>query len=599
MLKTKNSPQGGKTMHARSAGIYCFLLLFCFFPLRALAAKYETLVEQGRFYLEKGASYGKEAARVLEEAESSNPQRAAEDAEFLGSLAKAYFLTARYSEAFWVLERAEALHKLRPEDQALKRKLLNESGLGRLKLFSVAALEEVHCELAVGKEQRLDLTAKNVLSVLNELIVGPFSTDSEGLTILVPEGAYALSCSGASLWPETEPLKVEVWSGEETSARLTASYPKENLWRIIPGSRSISLSWPPIKEFEYRLFRILGASEELIYEGRDSKYLDSGLSVGLSVQYRLESLDAGNLIAVAQIKADTMPAVKNVELKASMNHDFTVKIEWFLGSGAADRLRVFRKGREKDYSLFDGDAAGLEIRRAVDGPFAPQKEPTVFEYVIEAFLEGSHKPTASAVARVELPPLVERIIGVSESIDRGAIVLMWETLPREGVADGYAIFRQAEEGVEGVLVGRVNDPFAREFEYQVEDPLAASDWRHMVVPYVGERYVLDPEWLTASGKVPEEDFKGRQRGKLETLPNLGLSWDPAAGARKYEIVVGGKSILVAKPYVEIKGLQSSLMETNAQGEVFGINAAGEKIKILTFDLQYEYYSRSKAKGIEE
>lgn len=571
--------------------------LFCFTPpAHAAAVKYDTLLEQGLFYLEKGASYGKDAARVLEEAQGSNPERAAADIEFLSALARAYFLTSRYSETYWILEQIGKIDELSPQNQELRNKLLNESGLGKLKISSATPLEDVGCELVLGADSRLDVASKNILNILNELIKGPFSTDLEGVTILAPESSYELTCSGASIWPMGKPLLIDVWSGEQASAKLTARYPQKSQWRIGPGSRSISLSWPPLENIEYRLYRIFGGSEELIYEGDEPKFVDSGLTVGVSLEYRIEYLEERSLIAASTIKTATMPAVKQVNAKASLNEDFTVTVEWSLGAGAADRLRVVRRDADQDRVLLDDPAADIETRRISDGPFTPQEKPVKLEYEVEALLEGSNRPVATARTTVEVPPLIERVVGLTQSIDRGAIVLMWETLPREGVADGYAIFRQGDKGVEAVLVGRVEDPFAKEFEYQVEDPLAASDSRHTVVPYVGDRYILDPERITASGEVPKYDKAKHKRVITDTLPDLALAWDSVAGARKYEIVAGNKTVLVSHPYLEIEGLQSPLMGTQIKGEIFSVNAKGEKVRIITFELQYEDYKRSKEPG---
>jgi len=573
--------------------------LFCFTSADAAAVKYDTLLEQGLFYLEKGASYGKDAARVLEEAQESNPERAAADVEFLSALARAYFLTSRYSETYWILEQLGKIDELNPQSQELRNKLLNESGLGKLKISSATPLEDVGCELVLGADSRLDVASKNILNILNGLIKGPFSTDLEGVTVLAPESSYTLTCSGASIWPMEKPLSIEVWSGEQASAKLTAKYPQKSQWRIGPGSRSISLSWPPLENVKYRLYRVLGGSEERIYEGDEPKFVDSGLTVGVSLEYRIEYMEGRNLIAASMIKTATMPAVKEIEAKASLNEDFMVTVEWSMGAGAADRLRVVRRDADQDRVLLDGPAADIETRRISDGPFSPQKKPVELEYEVEALLDGSTRPVATARTTVEVPPLVERVVGVTQSIDRGAIVLMWETLPREGVADGYAIFRQGDRGVEAVLVGRVEDPFAREFEYQVEDPLAASDWRHTVVPYVGDRYLLDPESITASGEIPEYDVKAkRKKVRVDDLPDLALAWDPVAGARKYEVVAGNKTVLVSHSYAEIEGLQSPLMETKIKGEVFSVNAKGEKVRIMTFELQYEDYKRQKESETE-
>jgi hypothetical protein len=119
-----------------------------------------------------------------------------------------------------------------------------------------------------------------------------------------------------------------------------------------------------------------------------------------------------------------------------------------------------------------------------------------------------------------------------------------------------------------------------------------------VVPYVGGRYLLDPEVLTFRGKVPDESLEKRvARG--QRLPNLGISWDPFPGAVGYSVAVGdGKEVLVKKPYLEVSGLQSPLMGTTHQVKVFALDAEGKTTGLVTLEIRYEHYPRVAPKEEE-
>jgi hypothetical protein len=291
--------------------------------------------------------------------------------------------------------------------------------------------------------------------------------------------------------------------------------------------------------------------------------------------------------------------VSRVAAEAKLGGSLRVSVSWTLGGGTADRVRILREGPGGEEVLADiQDRDKIAAGSISDGPFVPGAEKVSLVYRVEAWVASVESPVAVGEAPADVPPLVERVTEVVQSIERGAVMLTWDTLPREGAAQGYAIFRQRGDGTEGELVGKVDDPFAREFEYAVEDPLKAAGWRHFVVPYVGGRYLLDPEVLTFRGKVPDESLEKRvARG--QRLPNLGISWDPFPGAVGYSVAVGdGKEVLVKKPYLEVSGLQSPLMGTTHQVKVFALDAEGKTTGLVTLEIRYEHYPRVAPKEEE-
>jgi len=170
-------------------------------------------------------------------------------------------------------------------------------------------------------------------------------------------------------------------------------------------------------------------------------------------------------------------------------------------------------------------------------------------------------------------------------------VVGWETLPRDGLAEGYAVYRQRSAGTLGELVGRAHDPAAREFEYPIDNALDATGWRHFVVPYLGNRLLFDPDWLQLDATVPDKGFEKRVRSGV-LPPDLGLSWDPYPGTRTYLVVVGEREDLVDKPYVEINGLQNNLAPSEYPVEVFAVQRNGTKVPLLKVRVEYLHYPRS-------
>jgi len=559
----------------------------------AWGAGYENLVDQGLFYLSRGATYGPEAARSLEQAREADPDRAAGDPRLLGALARAYALTARYTEAFWLLEGMEGLGRLGTEDQALRERLLSESGLGRVRLVSAVPVPTLMARFEPAEGVRLDVAARKALERLAELLARGVRVGARGATLLAPEGRYRVSLQAEALQAPREPLELEVWAGDEVGVRLVARFPDPDRWKVEARSRSVALAWPELDGTSYRLHRLLDGAEQLVYEGDAPAFVDAGLPVGARAGYRLECVNAADeVVASSTAEAETLPPVSEVEGEAELGGDLRVRVRWSLGRGAADRVRVVREAAAGDVVLAEvSGPEALAEGQTQDGPFAPVPSGQELRYRVEAWVSGDGAPAAVGRVGVEVPPLVARVTDVAESIDRGAVVVVWDTVPRDAVAEGYAIFRQKGPEVEGELVGRAQDPFAREFEYAVENPLTASSWRHFVIPYVGDRYLLDPERFRVRGTEPEEGLDRRRR-KGESLPDLGLSWDPYPGARLYAVTVGDREVLVKKPYVEASGLQNPLMATDQRVAVFAVDAKGERVLLLSLDLRYGHYPRA-------
>jgi hypothetical protein len=564
----------------------------------AHAASYDSLVERGQFYLRRGSTYGADAVRSLEAARDADPRRSRTDPALQSALAHAYVLTSRHSEAFWLLQEMEQAGPLEPAEARLRERLLGETGVGRVRVRSAVPVGRVSARLQPTAETRLDVAGRKTLERLNELLARGISPDAEGVTLLAPEGAYAFSCATEALYAPREPLALEVWAGDEVALRLVPLYPPADGWSVAADSRSVTLRWRGLEGVTYRLYRTAPAGDALVYEGEQPGTTDTGLGVGASVEYRLELRDPrGELVAASLAQVETLPPVTAVAAGAEFTGDLTVRLTWALGPGAADRVRILRRGDGGGEQAL-GEVDATPRGEWVDGPFLPEDRARDLIYRVEAWLDGVEQSAAAAEVVVAVPPRVQRVTAVGESIDRGVMVVGWETLPREGLAEGYAVYRQRSEGTLGVLVGRVRDPFAREFEYPVEDALDASGWRHFVVPYLGDRMLFDPEWLHLDATPPEAGFGKRARsGYLP--PDLGLSWDRYPGARNYVVVVGDREDLVDKPYVEIDGLQNNLAASENPVEVFALGRDGTRVPLLRLQVEYLEYPRSREDKVRE
>lgn len=563
------------------------------------ASGYQALVEEGLFYLSRGSSYAPDAVRSLEGARAADPDRAAADRKLAGALARAYVATHRYTEALWVLEALEATGQGGPDEAALRTRLLADFGLGRLRLESAVAVRGLTGSLTLAEGTRLEVAARRALERVSEVVARGVAVQEQGTGLLVPEGRYLLHFAEDAVAAPRGPVMVEVWAGEEASVRLVPRFPPAAAWTKVPGPGTVAFTWPPLPGATYRLRRTLEeGAEEVVYEGKRPEFLDRGLPPNRSARYLLESLGPrGEVVAVSGVDAQSLPPVASAQLEGALGPDLGATLQWRLGEGAVDRLLLVREERGGDAAILDLTEGAIPHRgEHKDGPHEPEMVPREVRYRLEAWISGDESPSAVARAAVRIPPALERVTDVVESVDRGSVVVSWDAVPRDGVADGYAIFRQKGDDITGELLGRVEDPQAREFYYPVQDPLKASGWRHFVVPYRGERYLLDPAWLQVSGKPPTEPMDRRQR--KGQLPDLGISWDPYPGARQYLVMAGDKEVLLRNPYAEFAGIQNALMGADQRIEVFALDGSGQKVPLLTVEVRYSHYPRGAEGGKE-
>ncbi len=556
-------------------------------------AGYESGLERAEFYLSRGATYGSDAVRSLREAEAEDPQRAWADPRWLLAAARAYAQTGRATESLWALDRLEALGKLGQDAAALRDHLLGGAGLGRVRVVSAVPVNRVEFRIEAEDPAALDVAGRKTLERLGELLGRGIAAGPAGTVLLVPEGRFRVTFDpSAPLESPKGTVELEVWAGDEVTLRLVPRHPPADRWEIAAGARAVSLAWPGLGGMRYRLVRERPGDPVVVCEGEATSCRDEGLPVGVEVAYRLETRTAdGTLAAVGRVAATTLPPVDRAAAEAALQADLRVGIAWALGEGAVDRVRVVREDAEGDVAILERRPPDpLREGQAVDGPFVPGGTARVLSYRVEAWVEGAERPAAVARAEVELPPRVRRVAQVAESVDRGAVVVYWETVPREAVAERYRIYRQRGSGTLGEFVGEVTDAFAREFLYEVADPVAASEFRHFVIPVVGEDWILDPEWIQATGEEPDQTFDKRRRMGMP-LPDLALAWDPCQGARLYAVVVGEKEILVKRPYAELDGLQTALLGTRYPVTVYAVGTQGQRTPILRLDLSYEAYPR--------
>jgi hypothetical protein len=559
----------------------------------AWAAEFDNLVERGEFFLQKGAAYAPDAVRALEEARDENPERARSDVRFVAALAGAYVRVNRYTEAYG---RLSGLAKSGAGDQrtaALMDFLLNEAGVGRLILKGTVPVTRFTASLELRPDASLDVTSRKTLERLNQFLAHPQDVGTEGITLLIPEGRYTLRSSAPFDGTLSRERPIEVWAGDEAVLPLIGTYPSADQWKVRPGNRVVELAWPPLEGASYRLARILpGASrEETRYEGGAAHFTDRDVPLGSPTLYRLHILGPdGALWAFSEVEATAQPPVGEITLDAALQGDLTVALSWAMGEGSVDRMVVSRADAEGEKMM--ADLRGADVVRAgeaSDGPIelAPAAQPVT--YRIEVWVAGETAPSAKVEKTLLIPAQVARMESVREEIAPDRVYVEWETFPRDGLAQGYAVYRVGAHGTLGELVGRTTNAHAREFSY-VPDVEPNPQWRHFVLPYIGDRFLVTPEKVTLSGLPPREDFDRRSL-RAVPLPSVALSWDPYPGARQYLVRYLDEEKIIEKPYVELTGLQSRLMGTESLVEVFAVTPEGRTVPLVSVDLRYTHYPR--------
>ncbi len=564
-------------------------------------AGYETDLERGSFFLERGATYGPDAVRSLEAARDADPDRAGADPRWLLAAARAYALTSRFTEAYGLLERLLQRDPGNEAGRDLRDWLLGDAGLGRVRVVSAVPLDRVAARLEALDASRLDVAARRALGRLGELLARGVPAAPAGTTLLVPEGRYRFTLEPApAVFAPTGPVTLEVWAGDEGRVRVVPRYPGPSGWDVRPAARTISLGWPPLAGATYRLVRETDLGDEPVWAGSGTRCTDTGLSVGQTVTYRLEALGpGGEVVAASRVSARTEPPVERVAAAAEIGPDLRVEVGWALGDGAADAVRVVREDPDGDRQLARLEPPESLVEGSVfDGPVVPGRSPRVLAYRVEAWVLGSDRPSAAARVEVPLAARVERVSAVVESVEGSGVVVAWETVPRDGLASGYRIYRVRGDGTAAERVGEVLDPFGREYYYEVADPLEAGGWRHFVVPLLDGRVVLDPDAFRVSEPETPRSF-GRRARQNEELPDLGLSWDPVPGAVGYAVALldGDRVVaerLVRKPFADLSGLRSPLMGVRRRVRVRAITAGGQEVPVLTLDVAYAPPARGTA-----
>ncbi len=556
-------------------------------------AGYEAALERGAFFLERGATYGPDAVRSLEAARDADPDRAGADPRWLRAAARAYALTFRFTEAYGLLER---LLQQDPRDGAardLRAWLLEDAGLGRVWVVSAVPVGRVAARLEPLSGARLGAGARRALARLNERLARGIAATPAGQALLVPEGRYRFVLEPTpAVFAPTDPVTLHVWAGDEERVRVVPRYPAPAGWEVRRAARSISLGWPPLAGATYRLVRETPRGDDPVCAGPDTRCADSGLAVGQTVIYRLEALNpGGEVVAASRVSARTEPPVERIAAAGEIGPDLRVEVGWALGDGAADAVRIVREGPDGDRPVARLEPPEPLAEGSVfDGPVVPGPSARVLAYRVEAWVAGAERPSAAARVEVPLPARVERVSTVVESVEGSGVVVAWETVPRDGLASGYRIYRIRGDGTAAERVGELLDPFAREYDYEVADPLEAGGWRHFVVPLLNGRVVLDPEAFRVREPETPRSFRARAR-QNEELPDLGLSWEPVPGAVGYTVALlaGGRVVaerLVRNAFADLSGLRSPLMTVRRRVRVRAITAAGQEVPVLTVDVEY-------------
>lgn len=561
-------------------------------PGLAGAADYQDLLEKGEFFLAKGVSYTPDAVRVLEEAASVDGARAAGDPRLISALGKAYLGVGRYTEAYLWIERFLSGGLRGSKVEGLKDHLLNEAGVGRFRVFSALPAEGVTASFRAAADQRMDATAKKVLDKLNIFLAKPFDLTREGLTILVPEGRLVFECSMPLSAQGGYVKEIEIYAGDELEQFVVSSYPPSSLWKVRPGNRNVALTWPAVeKARSYRLTRSgEGEAQQVVYEGEGNSFTDVQAPPGQRVRYLLEVIGSDGLLwGLSSVLATALPPVSSIQARAHLNGELAVVFDWEVGPGSLDRLVIRKTERGEEKPVLD--QRGEEILRSgqiVDGPVSVLAAPQVVGYEVEGLVEGD-PVTAKSRVEVTIPAEVARIDAVREQVSSERVVVEWDTFPRDAVAEGYYIYLQREPTAVAELVGTVRDSGAREYSYIPKSVESLAKVRHIVVPFVGGRFLVEPIPVEAKDKPPEIDMS-RVLRRSRKLPSAVLSWAPYRAAVRYIVrVEGRKEFIVRENYVELTGLQPNIGEPVGEVRVFAVKSDGNQVPLLRMNVQYEKY----------
>ncbi len=580
-------------MNRRSVLAFFLIILAATF---SFAAEFDNLLEKGEFFNEKGSAYASDAVKALEQARDTDPARAKTEGRFVAAIAKAYIGVFRYSEAYMAIEELGRTGKQNEKTAALLDYLLNETGSGRLRISTAAPLRDFTAGISPLEEGRLDVAARKSIDKLKQYLLKPRELGPEGITLLIPEGKYKVEFPVPIDDRETRSINLEIWAGDQLEQRVLALYPEISSIRAVSGNRTVGLSWPPLEgAATYRLYRLGDDSKWAErYSGEKVEFTDGDVPPEKAATYRLYSLDKDGVpLAMASMSAWASRPVAAIKMEASIESDLTVAISWTTDSGALDRLKLIMKTETAEKTLFE--LKGDEIVRSGEvneGPLELKPSEQTIKFRVEAWIEGSESPAAFAEKEIVVPAEVARIEEVAEEVGHDRITVEWSTVPRDALAQGYAIYVTGKNGIVGELVDRVQNAHAREFSYVPKEELEEGKaLRHFVLPYVGDRFLWFPAEPEAKAEIPTAKNEKRAKAGRHALADLSVSWDPYPGATRYLARVDDNEFVVNEIYLEMSGLQSKLMGKSISVKILAVLGDGKTVPILSLNLGYEHYPR--------
>lgn len=570
------------------------LVLLLLASVAAHADEYQGFLERGEFFLNKGAAYIPDAVRAFEQAAETDAARAALDVRYVANVAKAYLGANRYTEAYLWIQRLEKTGNSDVKVDSLKDYLLKEAGVGRLRLVPAFPVQGFTGSFRVSEDGiKLDVSGRKVLEKLNQFLSVPQTLPREGLILLVPEGRLVFDASyplgGEGVYQKI----IEMWSGDEVEQHVVASFPQRDEWRVSQGNGAVTLGWPEgPKGAKFKVSRALqGGQAAILCEGVETTCSDVGATPGVPVDYILYTYGQdGLLLSISSITATSLPPVSAVAATLQLSPELNLELDWRLGAGSVSRLVLKKTDHSGEKTILD--QRGEEIMRSggiVDGPLPVLSASQTVSYTFEAYA-GGDAPTALSTVTAVVPPEIARMETVRERFDGDRVYVEWDTYPKDGLAESYEIYLMREPNGMGELVGRVKDAFAREYSYVPRNGAPTAQWRHIVLPYVGKRMLVEPVPIHASDVIPQMDLDRRMR-KLKKPPNLVLSWDPYRGATTYFVQIGEKKeFMVRDTYVELTGLQSNVVDSDNLVRVYAPLNDGTKLLLLEMQLNYKRYS---------